>query len=486
MTTATETAPLTVHRLELHDFCKIESKVIDCKGKNVKITGDNGEGKSTIVNALLALGGQRRATEMPEPIRKGKDRCELLAILGDNVGWQLKLERVYTPKGTKLQLVGVDGHKFTRTEEMVRSLFDSGLNLTEFDRARPQDQVDEVLFSGGVKPPVEAVEEITGERHEAKPGESAEAYLMRLSADEDGLYYHRRREANRILTTKAKAEQEQQQQLQAMGGALGEEELATAGDVLKEIAKLQEQADHRRELGSKAKLLAAESQAGQTKLSQLETQWNDELKNIEQLERQLANRREVAALLESRIAKGREIEASRMAVAQEAMNAFHAAYDPYAKIEAAKLILSQIETTNAKLAKRRAAAENLERLTTERADAEAEHERLDKVVSRLRHLRAHLLDGVDLGIEGLEVGSGELRLDGITLRQASQAQRYVVAASVRMLRPARLKVLIIDGGESLGEEAREAVYAIAREKGYQVWFVERTAGELKIEIEEAA
>ena len=70
------------------------------------------------------------------------------------------------------------------------------------------DQVDYVLDLLQVPVPVDQVAEIVGERIDPKPGESAERYLFRLSADETGLYFHRRREVGRVLDRKLKAIQE--------------------------------------------------------------------------------------------------------------------------------------------------------------------------------------------------------------------------------------------------------------------------------------
>ena len=68
-----------------------------------------------------------------------------------------------------------------------------------------------------VKCPTAEVEAIMGEPVPAKAGESADSYLLRLSADEFGLCYIRRREAGRVWLQKKESAQEIAQALEQSG-----------------------------------------------------------------------------------------------------------------------------------------------------------------------------------------------------------------------------------------------------------------------------
>ena len=189
-----KTIGLVCGKVSIHDFKRVEFFEADLDGNHLLLSGPNASGKTSVLDAVLSLLGLVKGREIPEPIRQGAVKAELYAELIDqltgSVCFRLKQEwngkaRVYTVHDAEGKPVAI------RT---FQALIDPYLvNPVDLLSLRGQDLQDEVLRALGIGPPVSEVRGITGEGHLAREGETASAYLERLSADETGLFYDRRR-----------------------------------------------------------------------------------------------------------------------------------------------------------------------------------------------------------------------------------------------------------------------------------------------------
>ena len=228
MTTATATEPaLSLVSLLVDNFMRLTALRVDANGHHVVISGKNSSGKASALEAIWTALCGASMKKIPEPIHKGEERASIRLDLGKFV----VTRRWSKSGGTTLTVTAADGNKISQPQELLNGLLSKfSLDPVEFLDLRPQDQVDQVLTLAGVAPPVAHVEEIVGERHEPKPGESADKYLMRLSADETGVYYVRRRDVWREWDQKKKALNEQSEIVRRLGGPVngdGAEESAS-------------------------------------------------------------------------------------------------------------------------------------------------------------------------------------------------------------------------------------------------------------------
>jgi recombinational DNA repair ATPase RecF len=489
-TTATEPA-LRLHRLEIQSFMRVQALTVDAQGHHVTITGPNGSGKTSAVDAIWTALKGYSSKDVPEPIHKGASRASIVLDLGE-----YRVERRWTEKSTSLIVTAADGSRVTQAQKLLDGLLSTySLDPVAFLERRPRDQVDDVLSIVGVKPPVAAVQELTGEECPPKPGESADAYLLRLSADDVGLYYVRRREAHRQLEQKAAAMAEQRRLVDQLGGAPKDGEgLQSAGELLKQMESLQQRADERRAVQTAAADARAEHRTLADQLASLERdlgaserRFKEFGERIIELRRQQDEEVAKSTVLLDRIAKGRKVVAECDADAIAAEEAAAKLVDPAPKITELRRQVATVESTNHQRQKRIIAAEQLQRFARDREASDADHRKLDAILAGLRDLRAHLLDGVDLGVSGLEIGDGELRHNGVPFRQASQAEQIRVAACVAMRQNPRLKLLRIDEGERLDSHSREMLLRIADEYGWQVILTcVRDGDALQVEIVDGA
>lgn len=459
MVTATPPS-LRLNRLEIQNFLRVEAKVIDADGQHVQISGPNASGKTTCVDAIWAALGGKGSRDIPEPIHHGADRATVKLDLGDYL-----VERVWTEKSSRLIVTAADGSKVTKPQQLLDGLLGRySLDPVAFLARRPQDQVDDVLHLAGVEPPVKEVQAITGETHPAAAGVSACAYLERLSADETGLFYVRRREANRTCDQKRAALEEERQ----AAPAEAEGATASASHVLAAIEALQVKADERRSARDQMQKVQEEHQDAMNRLGQLKDEHAKEERAIAELEKQLQQKQLAVKKLTERIAEGTSVVAEIESERCEAEASFARLHDPSPQIAQHRQQLAAIERTQAQRVRHEVHTQRLQSLAAELESARATHLKLDKVLEALRNLRANLLNGLDLGVPGLTVGEGELRLNDVPFRQASQAEQIRVACAVAMHQKPKLKLLRIDDGEHLDRNSRELLLRLADQSGFQV------------------
>ncbi len=462
---------LHIDSFRLENILRLRMVDEKLEGESVTIYGDNGVGKSSTIDALeMALGFKPRNGTPEEPIRSGASKAETRVKLRNLAGEiAFVVDRVYTAKGMRLKVTAGDGtqvapktHGMTATE-LLESFKDS-IGHTPFAwlEKRDQDQVDDVLRVCGVEPPVDRVTEILGEHFPPANNESASRYLERLSADETGIVYVRRREAGRVLDQKQKALREFRPVVDA-----GPDVEADISGLLDERKELDQKREQRRAVLATAQQAKTTYEEKRKKLDAILVQQESELRRIEDLEKQLAAAK-AAAIETARIVKlgnervpelKREWEAAQFA-------ADHLA-DPSADIAAIDRQIQDADRNRQAIAARKQARETSDRLAVEADQAEKALAMLEMQLEAMRELRRNLLNEVDLGVAGLEIGEGALRLNGVTFRQASQAERIDVACALEFRRKPRLRVVWIDDAEHMSKRNREVIVRRAREAQWQ-------------------
>ncbi len=130
-------------------------KIIELQVENVKrvdavwiepgpncnfIGGDNGEGKTSVIDAIvMGLAGEKAIP--PDPIHHGKKRAKIKIDLGELVA-----ERIITPKGTTLVLKAADGQPLATPQAILNKLA-TKLNFDPlaFVHMKSKEQLDALL-----------------------------------------------------------------------------------------------------------------------------------------------------------------------------------------------------------------------------------------------------------------------------------------------------------------------------------------------------
>lgn len=449
--------------LRLQNFMRLEAFAVEANGNHVIIEGRNGEGKTTVVESLFeALQGSSQK-DRPEPVHHGADKALIVVELDDYT-----VEKHITPDGkSRLVVKAADGKRVSSPQKLLDGLLNTYcLDPVAFIDRRPQDQVDDVLAVCKISPPVAQVQQITGEDCPSLPGESADRYLARLSADDVGEWYRRRRDANRIVETNAGAVKKQEDLVNSTTAACGS--LRPIEAIIDEQTVTQQMQDHYNKTHAEHKESTAELEKVQTLLANLTKEQADRGNKIARLEKELAEERQKAEATAERIHKGAVVVQEVYEENQGTAAALQGVTDQTAKLAALRTELKAAQENNKKTIEADLAARRLEELQQQHASSKNAHAKLDQQLTDLRALRKQILEGIDLGIDGLAVGEGELILHGVTFKQASNAQKIRVACAVAMLGDSELKLIRIDNGEALDSESRQYLLELASEHGYQV------------------
>lgn len=427
--------PIKFAGIRAKNVCSLKLLELDLNGKSLVVSGSNASGKTTVLRTFLLGLGQLAGKEIPESVLKGEDGAEIdLTLCHAETGEKLfRIHRECT-KNKWAPIVVKDartGEKRERPQEFVDSFINHVcLNPWLAMDMRPQDQVDFVLRIGKVPLPIEEVKRITGVYHPPIGDETAAQYLLRLSADKTGKYYDERRRLNSEWEQKKKALAEQAERLEALV-PLPADDGADIGELQKRRETLDQKREQRRALQQNAASIKVELETNEgtlaglpVQLAQAQRQVSDTEAEIARLQSRLIKEKEAVAGLESRINRGKTIVAEIRAEWEAAEDAAKALPDPTPQIDAIDEQIRTIDARRNQIAKRQAMQDEHDRLHREADAAEARHAKADIMMEEFRELRLHLLDNVPLGVPGLTVGEGGLRLNDLPFKeQASKSQQ---------------------------------------------------------------
>lgn len=106
--------------------------VPDADGKLVIIEGNNGAGKSSVLDSIAAALGGVDSKNTPKPIRDGQSSAEIIVETED-----LTVTRRFTPSGSTLSVMSKDGAKFSKgqakLDELVGKLSLDPFAFTQLD-----------------------------------------------------------------------------------------------------------------------------------------------------------------------------------------------------------------------------------------------------------------------------------------------------------------------------------------------------------------
>lgn len=147
MADTVSTTPLRLISLEASAFKRLRAVSITFPaGKPVvTISGRNGQGKSSVLDAIAAaLGGGSYKPE--RPIRKGHKKAEIVADLGEIV-----VKRTYTESGGTLTVEAADGSPIKSPQAVLDKLYTTlAFDPLAFTRMEPRNQIAELKRVAGL------------------------------------------------------------------------------------------------------------------------------------------------------------------------------------------------------------------------------------------------------------------------------------------------------------------------------------------------
>lgn len=397
--------------IDVTNFKKVEVLHLELDGKNLKVAGTTGQGKTTAISTLWDI-----LETVGDPIRHESDRPGVKAsvrlVIGDR-SERFVAERTYTKGTTKVSIKSEDGKTTISAKEFRSWVSSLAMNPHQILTLKPQDQTAALLKAAKVPEGVdlEKLDSTKAEAHEKR--EEARKEVTRLGA-EVGI---RPRQVERV---DLRATLDRLQELK------GDQTTATASrdGRARELAQVDQEI-----LDMEARLEAMRARRVQVAamLQELED-WIRDNVDPEEITR-----------LENDLARAEEIN-------QEAQ------------------IWEDWSRSNARL-----------------EQARATFAAQDAAVKACEEAKRKAVEGIVWPLAGLSVEDGEIRFHGVPLTQCGNSEQLLVcgALAAHQIAQSRIRVVRLDGVESMSAEDFSALEQIFQEHDVQVLSSRVTRGDLE-------
>lgn len=420
---------LKILKLAAENFKKLKAIEITPAGNMVEITGKCEQGKTSILDVIKAtLCGEK----FEEPIRQGEKSGKSVVDLGDKI-----ITRTFTESGGTLKVESRDGAKYPSPQ----ALLDKMIGKIAFDplsfakEKDPKKQVEMLLKVVNVSVDPVKLQEISGVKVEIMPNPLD------------------------MLNTAYKAVYDERTAVSRQADA--------AKKTLESLPKVEEvKAVSLAELVAEKEKLQAVNREHQEKRDALVVQ-KQSMVSIEQKHDRICD--EIKYLENQLILKQSELVAT--------VDEMFAAQSDYEKVSGEVLSLQDEDLTeiNDKISKADETNKQAQQYITYQAkftESEKHQAEADALTAKIEAIKKYKMDiiaNTKMPVPGLDFAGGGVTFEGKPFSQASTAQKIRVGVAIGMAGNPELRVIMIDGYESLDSDQRKIVEELAIENDFQVW-----------------
>jgi DNA repair exonuclease SbcCD ATPase subunit len=405
-------------RLEADNFKRLRAVEIRPAGNGITVVaGRNGQGKSSVLDAIqAALGGKRAAPA--EPVRRGEKRATVVCELDD-----LIVQRVFTPGGgAALTVTPRNGTKELKSPQAVLDRLYGALTFDplQFLRMAPRDRLAAILDLGGPE-----VAKIEAERESLRKDRADKARDLKSAEARVGAMPSYPSAPKDLLSAAA---------LEVMRGEAhaGQADLREAADAVTRLARDREECERRaKTFTDEAARLRAEAAKNDA--------W-------------------AKAALEQALTHAEN------EVAAEETRQKLAGTDFDARLREINGKIDGIVETNAQVTANRARdAARTEAKTIGQAVDE-----LDRKLDALDQTRRTLLASALRAVPGMDLGPDGVLLQGLPFEQASTSEQLRAALGIGVAANSELRLLLIREGSLLDADSLAEVAQFAEEHDVQL------------------
>lgn len=422
---------MKIIKLEAENIKKLRAVEIEPSGALVVIGGNNGEGKSSTLDAIeYALRGKRALADVP--VRLGAKDARIHLTLDDyDITSKIKPDGGYT-----VTVKSRDGkEKFSSPQTLLDSLVGRiAFDPLEFATKEAMEQAATLKKIVGVD-----FTELEAKRQEL---------------------YDKRTVAGRDVSGREK-------QIESMphhpGAPTAER---SAADLLEELSKLQTQktADDEKRRTARDSQLKVENCA--TACLTVQAQIEEAEQAIEKWKAELERRKD-------RLEDARRTHEAAETAAQTVRNEIAALPDLAPKIETLTNDIAVLEETNKKVRDNLARAQLAQQLE----EANSTYRELTAEIEAIDTQKANVLAAVQFPIDGLGFDENGVTYNGVPFKQTSSGEQLRVSVAIGLALNSELPVLLIRDGSLLDENNLRMIGEMAAAAGAQVWIERVGEGE---------
>lgn len=459
-------------------------KEFELDNKCVEITGTNGAGKTSVIDAIKY--GLTNKSDREYIIKKGETEGEI--IIETDTG--LSISRKKRAEQTDYKSVKENGKEVGSPETILRQIFTPlQLNPVEFTLMSKQDQNRTILDLIEFNWDLNWIREKFGE---IPSGINYEQNILQVLNDiqsENGDYFKERQNINRDLRNKK----------------------AFISDIAKDIP-IDYQAEYWEKLDIGEKYRELESIRAENNKIERAKAFKDNYDNkmrglqaekeiqISELEREMSKTRENLSVeienLKAQI-KAKETEKDglyskfedKKAVIESKYNEKVAKLDSDIQIADKYINLeivdcSELEDEIDEAEKMRQHLNEYRRMKQMQSEAEELNKRSDELTQKIelaRTLPGEILNTATIPIAGFTVEDGIPLINGLPISNLSEGEQLSLCVDVALAKPNTMQIILIDGAEKLSDENRDKLYQKCKEKGLQ-FIATRTTNDSEMEV----
>lgn len=444
---------MKVVQLIAENVKKLKAIMIKPDGNVVKISGDNEQGKTTVLDCIWwALCGTKNIQDMP--IRSGEKKGKIEVDLGD-----LIVKRKFTESGSTLEVTNKEGAVYKSPQAILDNLVGKlSFDPLAFSKAKKEEQVQTLLKIVDLKYNHAKLAGIAG-----IPFVAGETPITDINNAYSAVYSSRTAVNSEVSMYEGQLKQYENT---VETDPVVVTELIAERDRLKACNSNNERVrDHGNELTEEYQRITKESESKQ---KAIDLTRSEILRLEEVLKKQEKELSEVAV---------------RLILCEESMDA----NEQHVK-ELKDEDLTEINTkiANADKQNRDATAwEAKQKITASFNEKKAKSEAMTATLEKIKEYKETLIAEAKFPIPGMGFSSDGVTIDKIPFDQCSAAQKLKVSVAVAMALNPKLRVIRIDDGSLLGPSSMKIIEEMAKENDYQIWMeVVDTSGKVGIYIED--
>ncbi len=391
--------------LQLENIKKIKAIRIEPNGNFVQITGKNGQGKTTVLDAIWwALKGKDNIQQMP--VRQGQERGTIRLELNDLIIERVfKVNEVGTDYTTTIKVTSKDGAKYSSPQAVLDKFTGIlGFDPLAFMRMGAKEQYEFIRKNADLKVDIDELDR---------------KYKS---------LYEQRTEVNREV-------KRLEAQIESMSIVNVPKERV---DVVTLMSDLQAAQENNQKI-QKAKYTL-------DSLTQKKTSKQDEIKRLENL---ILGLRSDIEQLDVDIRRGLEFMRNNKTVDTT---------DIESKIKDAETINAAFDANT-----------NKNKLVQQKAEVQAKAGVLTIEMESLENQKKYAIESANLPVKELGFGNNELLYKGLPIKQLSAAEQLKLSMDIATAENPDLKVILLRDASLLDDESLEYIKQRAEDSGYQIW-----------------
>lgn len=475
---------MKVSKIRISNLFGIREQNLD--GKNIEITGTNGVGKTSVIDAIrYALTNQSKKDYI---IRNGESEGEIL--IETDTGLSINRKKRTTQADYKNIKDG--GMVVAQPETFLQKIFTTmQLDPVAFTQMTKQEQNRVILDLIEFPWDLNWIKEKLGE---IPQGVNYEQNILQVLNDiqaDKGVYFQTRQDVNRDQRNKiafiediAKDIPEGYQKDKWESYDLGEQyqklnKIQNDNNVIQRAKSFMESYD------GKIRGFEAEKEISITSAEQaIASEREGLVKSIERMKAEIIAAEDKIKSLAGKIEDKRKIAESEYEAKVAKLSTDMETAKEYSAKEITDTAELQTEINEAEAMKKHLNEYNrMVQMQTEAEELRLKSEALTAKIELARNLPGEILKTAKIPVPGLTVENGIPLIKGLPISNLSEGEQLDLCVDVAIHKPNALQIILIDGAEKLSTDNRNRLYAKCKDKGLQ-FIATRTTDDNELEVVE--